>query len=625
MKSKRQILIYAAIGLVAFCAFANTLGHGFVYDDNRQILLNPLIQRSELYGKALTSDVWAFKGTDKIAASNYFRPTFVAWMIVNWKLFGANPVGWHLSTLLLHIFVCLLLFVFLRRFGCDEVTSGAIAVLFAVHPVHVENVAWISGAPDALSSFFLLISLMLAQSYAAKRANSTSFGSITLLGLSILVYILALGAKEIAFLSVPFYWLVLRRQQPDHSSPGYRAGNATLFYLIAAAAFFIVRLRVLGAVSLPVEDPVTGYALLSIPTIFLFYLRQIFFPLWLSPALPLRTVETVGLTTFIIPVIISCAILAGLWIVARRSEVQRLGFAVFVLTLLPVMNPANFSKEHIVHDRYVYLPLAGILMVIVPAAVSFIREKIGDKSQTVLVTSLAILALALAIKTYSYGGVWRTDETLWRYAVVIDPNSAHAWSNLANATPDPRQSLNAFERSLQIKHSGGALTGKARALIALGDFERAAATAREAVSTNSNEISAYVLFQAYDAASVALFNLRRYAEGEATLREARSRLPIYYGALTAKLAVLLYVQDRKADALAELEGARNQARAELIPGAKLLFLRLGQLYDELGRKDDAQAAIEEYLEATDNATDQATIDDRRQASELLRKLRSGRS
>src|SRR5262245_729726 len=143
MNLRSDLVLYAVIGIVAFCVFANTLGHGFVYDDNRQIVMNPMIQRSELYGQALTSDVWAFKGGGTLAASNYFRPTFVAWMIVNWSLFDGSPGGWHLTNVLLHVGVCLLLFAFLRRLGCEQFVAAAIAILFAVHPAHVENVAWI--------------------------------------------------------------------------------------------------------------------------------------------------------------------------------------------------------------------------------------------------------------------------------------------------------------------------------------------------------------------------------------------------------------------------------------------------------------------------------------------------
>jgi hypothetical protein len=625
MKQKRDLVIYVAIGLVAFCGYANTLGHGFVYDDNRQILMNPLIQRSEFYGKALTSDVWAFKGSDKIAASNYFRPTFVGWLIVNWKLFGPNAFGWHLTSILLHVGVCLLLLVLLRRLGCDEVASILITVLFAVHPVHVENIAWISGATDTLLAFFLLISLLLAQSYAAGRVSSSKARSAALLVLSVAAYLLALGAKEVALLCAPLYWIVLRSGEIT-AGPKRRqgAGNLTLVYLIAAAAFFVLRFRVLGSVFIPVEDPIArNSALLSVPKIFVFYLRQILFPISLSPALPIRPVDGFSFSGVVVPLMIACAVLAGLWLLAKRSEIQRFGFALFILTLVPVINPTNFGIEHMVHDRYLYLPLAGILIAVIPAIVRFVRENVSEKNRIVPVVVFAAVVLALGIKTISYNSAWRTSETLWRYAVTVDPGSSHAWYNLAAATPDAQESFNAFERSLQIKPTGVGLTGKARALIALGDYEGAVATAREAISIDPNFISAFALFQAYEAESLALFNLGKYHEAEMSLRSARPRLPIYYGVLTEKLAVLLYVQDRKSEALAELESARGQARTEMIPGSKQLFLRLGMLYFELGRKDEAREALEEYLAATDNAADPATIADRRQASELLRKVRGG--
>ena len=84
------------IALVCLLLFANSLAGNFVfYDDARQILRNPLIQDNSLIWKALVSDVWAFKGDGTIAASNYWRPTFTAWHILNFRLFGTNPFGWR--------------------------------------------------------------------------------------------------------------------------------------------------------------------------------------------------------------------------------------------------------------------------------------------------------------------------------------------------------------------------------------------------------------------------------------------------------------------------------------------------------------------------------------------------
>lgn len=622
MSSKSEFLVYAVIGIVAFCAFANTLGHGFVYDDNRQVLRNPLIQRSELYGKALTSDVWAFKGGGDIAASNYFRPTFVAWMIVNWRLFGTLASGWHFTGVLLHVAVCLLLFAFLRRLGSDKPTAAVIALLFAVHPVHVENVAWISGVTDPLLSVFLLISLILAQLYAdAKQSKGSAAHSTTLLVLSVVAYLIAVGAKEIALLCVPLYWLIFRNAEPVDSRSPYSGIKATLPYLAAAVAFFILRVRVLGAVVLPVEDPVAGSdAVLTIPKVFVFYLRQIVFPAWLGPALPLRPVESFSLTDVVVPLIISAAVVWGLWKLARQSHVQMFGLALFVLTLLPVLNPGNFGTEHLVHDRYLYLPLAGILFVIVPAAVRLVSANESPAGRKLLAAAFGVVVLALGIKTVLYNRVWSDSETLWRYAVTIDPDAAHAWHHLGSATPSAREALDAFERSLQITPNAIGYVGKSRSLIGLGRFQEAIVPARQAIATDPREVNAFSLFQAYEAETFALANLRRYAEAEASLMAARRRLPIYHAALTEKLAVILYTQNKKQEALAELEAVRTRARNEYLVDSKAVFLRLGMLYAELGRKAEAKTALEEYLATTADTGDATMVEDRRRATELLRQV-----
>ena len=614
MRSKNDFLLYAVIGIVAFCAFANTLGHGFVYDDNRQILQNPLIKKSELYGKALTSDVWAFKGGGDIAASNYYRPTFVAWMIVNWKLFGASPAGWHAATVLLHVLVCLLLFTFLRRFGCEDITAAIIAVLFAVHPVHVENVAWISGATDSLMGVFLLTSLILAQAYAASLRTKSG-----LLVLSIALYLLALGSKEVALFCLPLYWLVFRN--PAEKNSNYAAIKPTLPYIAVAVGFFIVRMRILGAIFIPVEDPVQGnIAFLSIPKVFIFYLRQVVMPVSLGPALPIRAAASISFVDVVVPLLLSIFALWALWALARRTVIQTFGLALFILTLLPVLNPGNFGTEQLVHDRYLYLPLAGLLIVLIPALIGYLKEKEILVNMKLLVFGFGLIALLLFSKTFFYNRVWTSSETLWRYAVTIDPGSAHAWINFGSATTNGAESLNAFERSLQIKRSAVGLVSKSRALIALGRFEDAIEPAREAIGTDATQVNAYSLFQAYEAETFALVSLRRYDEAEASLKVARQRLPIYYAALTEKVAVVLYTQGKKPEALAELEAVRERALSEYLNESKSVFLRLGMLYAELGRKSEAKSALEEYLSATSDVQDQTTMDERRSASQLLQQV-----
>ena len=134
-------------------------------------------------------------------------------------------------------------------------------------------------------------------------------------------------------------------------------------------------------------------------------------------------------------------------------------------------------------------------------------------------------------------------------------------------------------------------------------------------------INAYTLFQGYEALALALQGKQDLAGAEKLLLAARERLPIYRAALTEKLAVILYLQNRKPDALKELEGARAQARVEMLPASKGVFLRLGMLYAELGRTAEARASLQEFLQFTRNSKSKMEMDDRRQAEELLKKLR----
>ena len=122
-----------------------------MYDDNWQIVQNHLIQENSLILKALSSDVWAFRGDSERVVSNYWRPGFVLYLILNQRLFGlADTTGWHVTNILLHTLTVVIAYGFLRFLKLTAWVAGAISLVFAVHPAHVESVAWISGSPDLI-------------------------------------------------------------------------------------------------------------------------------------------------------------------------------------------------------------------------------------------------------------------------------------------------------------------------------------------------------------------------------------------------------------------------------------------------------------------------------------------
>lgn len=622
MMVKQESFWVVVITLAAIMVFLNSAPGDFVYDDQRQIVANPLIQDGSLVGKALTSDVWAFKGDGSIAASNYWRPVFTAWCILNFRLFGVDPFGWHLLNILLHTGVCIVGFFLLRRWNVSPLIASAMVLIFAVHPVHTESVAWISGSPDTLFALFFLLSLLFADmSTTGDKARNLAF--------SLLFYLLALGSKEIAIFCSPVYVFILGNRGDDtpalEASVDQKGWRSASPFLAAAVIYFLVRIVVLGTVSRPVENAAgVSSAILTAPSVFLFYVRQIVFPLWLGPNYSLRPVESVGLMNFFVPLLGSAVLIVGLLFAARRSFVRRIAAALFILPLLPAFMITAFPADQIVHDRYLYMSVFGFVILVFSFVAEYGTKRWSPAAEKYIFGASLLIVSVLATQTYSYNRVWLNDISLWRHAVTIDDMSSTNWRQLGAELVelnDMNAAGDAYRRSLQIRQDPLALMGSSRVAIAKGDFAAAVRDLEKIINMPPESLNAYTLYQSYESLAVAHQQQRNYSAAESRLREARDRLPIYHAALTEKLAVILYLQNRKPEALAELESVRSQARTEMLIASKSVFLRLGMLYSELGRKAEARTALEEFLASTANVRDKAELADRRMAAELLRNLR----
>ena len=607
MKIRDEIKWLIPIVLVCFVVFANTVGGEFVYDDTRQIVRNALIQDNSLIWKALTSDVWAFKGDGTMAASNYWRPTFTLWNILCYRLFGMSPAGWHVANILLHTGVSVMAFLLLRKWQFTAMVAFATALIFAVHPVHVESVAWIAGSPDLLFSLALLGSLWFATSYRESRSTNH-------LILTVLLYVAALGAKEVGILCLPIYYFVLRdgesEKKLDNNSPLLILGGAAVVY-------FFARLGVIGALSRPPDDAVPfGNALMSVPTMFAFYLGQIFVPFRVAINYPITPVTAIDVMNFVVPLVISIAVLAGLFLLVRTSNKNRIAAAIFLLPLIPAMNATAFISEQIVHDRYLYLPLLGVLMLLVPLVTQYVNER------NVMI-ACCVFAAALSVQTFRYNAAFANELSLWTWTSSID-DSTFTSIQLGNALADNGrndEALTAFSAAIAKKPTMRGYLGRGRIYNSLGQYPDAEKDLLAALATPKEKQEAYAMYQVYESLGIAYVEQKKLDQAASIFREARNSLPIYKAALTEKLAIVYYQGNLKAEALKELEGAQTQARQELLPESKGIFLRLGMLYQEAGRKDEARNALNEYLRLTASITDKNTIGYRAQASKFLETLR----
>jgi hypothetical protein len=241
-----DLVVVLAIACVCAALYAGSIHGAFVYDDERQIVVNTLIQDPHYFWKAMTSDVWAFKGTGEEAMSNYWRPAFTLLLIANYRLFGLkNTTGWHGVNTFLHALVSGLVYALARRFGLSRPLCGAIALLFAVHPVHVESVAWISGSPDLLLSIGIVGSLLLVISRGERPAPFKMAGAL-------LLYALAQLSKEVAIFFPVIVCLVLAvgpgavNRTESGRERWKRAALTALAFAVRGVVYFAVRLALLG-------------------------------------------------------------------------------------------------------------------------------------------------------------------------------------------------------------------------------------------------------------------------------------------------------------------------------------------------------------------------------------------
>lgn len=622
-KLKQELLSLAIVAVVAFAVFAPSLGGEFVYDDKRQVAENPLIQEPKLYLKALTSDVWAFKGDGTISASNYWRPTFTALSIVNFRLFGLEPFGWHLVNVLLHVGVCLLAYWFLRCLGMGKMPSLAVSILFAVHPVHTESVAWVAGSPDLLFSASLLASLIFAD-----RAFTIQGKPLWIdIAIASILYAAALGSKEVALLCLPLYYLLWAFRRKDAGSAERIADWKPMFGIMTALAivYFVVRWSIVGSLSRPAEDSASFLsALMSAPLVLAFYLHQTFFPIILATNYSLRPVTSPGLFNFVLPLAACLAAGAAIFWAWRRGGTERLAAAIFALPLIPVFNIVAFPPEQIVHDRYLYLSLLGACVLLVTVGGKLATRLFSKSANTALMVAIVAIAIPLSIKTVTYSQVWTTDLVLWQQAVTVDSSSAFSWSQLGAILSEKKQTIDsiaAYDRSIEIRSTPLALMGRARGYISAGRYEDAVRDSKAVVETPLDSINAYTLFQGYETLGQALERSGQLAEAERVFREARTKLPIYAATITEKLAVVLYQQNRKAEALTELVDIRDQAGKEMLIDAKVVYFRLALLYGEQGNIAEAKRNLQDFVTATANTRSPVIIGYRNQSIATLNKLK----
>jgi tetratricopeptide (TPR) repeat protein len=447
----RLRLLPAPALALAFLVHIAALWFAFVDDDGVQIQSNPHIQSWQYLPRYFTADVWSQTG----CGSNYYRPVFLLWLRLNHCLFDLNPMGWHLAAILLHVLVVWLVYLLAAQALSDKIAAGFAAAIFAVHPVNLESVAFVSGATETLEAvFFLGCMLCFLKGSRWPEAGKGNRGPEAAhrnlwRAAALLLFALALLTKETALI-LPLFLLIyeLRSRGFKVSELGtWKVKRETFLllspYAVLLAVYLAVRSIALHGMAPGMKHATPATAIATWPAVLWFYLHKLAAPWPLSLDYGLGFTRRLGFYDFALPLVALLAVGTGLWMWFRRDRRIALAIAWLLVPLLPaVAGTLRFDNGQLVHDRYLYEPLIGFSMLCalalrrVPSSVVStwkVKRETWNGLPGLPLTQALSLLLVLGIlsgTTIADIGNWSSNMAVYTHALAVSPGNAYAHNSV---------------------------------------------------------------------------------------------------------------------------------------------------------------------------------------------------
>ena len=398
--------------LFTFLPYLNTLHNDFVYDDRELILKNKIVKEGRLKDIFLTP----FWGKKELGL---WRPITLLSFRWNYLLGDFSPVSFHLLNILLHSLVTILVFLFFFKITKDEIISLFSAVIFSLHPVHVEAVSWIVGRSEVLSTLFLLLSF-----YFLLLKNNVSS-----LLLPPVFFFLSLLSKEtgvvLPFLFIPYYFLFPKR------IPRKKFLLQLLLFTITFGIYLHLRIKILKGLIGPAGEKEYFYGyppltrLLTFPLIFFHYLRLSFFPFHLSVDYTFPPI------TRITPVFLGLTLLFLLYLAVtsftfKKKPLISFSLLFFLFSLFPYSHIIPIGW--LIGERFLYLPSIGIC-----GLLGILFKEFFNRKRKISLIFLSLLLISFSIKIITRNRVWQNEEILWKTTTQDNPYSLRAWYNLGTS------------------------------------------------------------------------------------------------------------------------------------------------------------------------------------------------
>jgi Flp pilus assembly protein TadD len=617
------------------------LGAAYVYDDEVLIRTNRWVQDASVLTQLPAKPLLA---SPPVGTTNYYRPLVVVLYNLTWQSLGGRPLAFHLLNVLVHMLnATLLLLLVARVTAVSNLVAVGAALLFAVHPLTSEAVAWPSCLPELGYTAFGLAALLFHLSawnqkdVPARKRRIAAYVS----------FALACSCKETALAIIPLVavlelWIRPGRESKSRSQPR-AAGRSVVPYVVVAAMFMAARTAVLGGLVARGEhgSMTVANSILSAPWLLLLYWKSMLVPIPLLVEHVIPLVESATDPRFILGVVGAGAV--RLAIVRMRRKRPDLAFAA-CLSLLPVL-PALYLPalgRDPFAERYAYLGIAGMCWLILGSVDAVFGARRTAAPRWVMPSLLTVLVVGASARTIVRCGDWHDDESLGRASMRDEPRAAIGYLLVGNwqaRSGRKGDALTTFEDG--VAHAGDSVDlqinaiGLGTELGRVGPEEAIAAYQRLVPLAPGNASIPFNLGQ-------VLLESGRRDEARAAFTHALELAPASVGALTALAVVAsqngdtaasvafcrraLAVDDHSTAALQQLgvalmrsgdfpgAVAAHERAVKLDPGDKDSLSRLGVAYARTGRLDDARRAFEQALAIDPN------FESARQNLERLRRM-----
>jgi len=417
----RIFCIYLVLAAITFIVYARTLTCDFVnLDDDIYVTDNQYVKA----GLTSQSVLWAIK-SPRIA---FWHPLTMFSHMLDCQLFGLNPKWHHLVNLLFHTANTLLLFAVLNSMTAALWQSAFVAAAFALHPLHVESVAWISERKDVLSTLFWFLTMAAYLRYA--RRTGFTWYIVTLL-----LFALGLMAKPM-LVTLPFvlllldYWPLKRLTYYPLSAIRYPLFEK-LPFIVLSAAFGIITVFAQQAKGVKRLDVPLTVRLADAAFAFLAYIEKMFWPARLAVFYPRHAGKPHLLYAALVAALL-LGISAVLILLARKRKYLFVGWFWYLGTLVPVSGLIKVgSGTFAMADRYTYVSLTG-LFIIIAWGLADLTAKWRYRKPALILSALAVLS-ALSVSTFIQLQYWRNSITLFEHALNVTTANSTAHYNLACA------------------------------------------------------------------------------------------------------------------------------------------------------------------------------------------------